>query len=300
MRTLHTLYKSTILYFFREHNPDVIIGTESWLSTDINDTEIFPQDYVVYRKDRSERLGGGVFIAIRDTIVSYKEDWNCNGLCEAVWCRIVDKYNTHYLLGCFYDPPSDCSSALSEFLSVLERQAHINNSRIVVGGDFNLPYIDWEHMVSLTSGRYQKKNQILLNVLNNCGLEQLVKVPTRLSQNVGNILDLVVTNTPQRIQSIITCDGISDHSAIIMQMENISRRTKVKQIVKLFSLADIMELNNVLYQHYLDFCRMAGSRTVNENWCHFKESMQNVDSLVPVRTINVNADPPGTYIQSQY
>ena len=191
--------------FVREHNPDVILGTESWLSTDINDAEIFPQDYVVYRKDRSERLGGGVFIAIRDTIVSYKEDWNCNGLCEAVWCRIVDKYNTHYLLGCFYDPPSDCSSALSEFLSVLERQAHINNSRIVVGGDFNLPYIDWEHMVSLTSGRYQKKNQILLNVLNNCGLEQLVKVPTRLSQNVGNIIDLVVANTPQRIQSIITC-----------------------------------------------------------------------------------------------
>ena len=85
-----------------------------------------------------------------------------------------------------------------------------------------------------------------------------------------------------------------------MQMENISRGTKVERIVKLFSLADLRELNSVFYQHYLDFCRMASSRTVNENWCHFKESMQNVDSLVPVRTINVNADPPGTYIQSQY
>ena len=103
--------------FLREHNPDVVMGTESWLSADISDAEVFPQNYIVYRKDRNNKKGGGVFICVRDNITSYKEDWNSSGNCEAVWCRIVDKYQKHYLVGCFYDPPSDCHLHLSEFLS---------------------------------------------------------------------------------------------------------------------------------------------------------------------------------------
>ena len=60
--------------FVREHNPDVILCTESWLSDDISDAEVFPPNYVAYRKDRGDRTGGGVFICVRDSIISYKED----------------------------------------------------------------------------------------------------------------------------------------------------------------------------------------------------------------------------------
>ena len=78
--------------FLREHNPDVVMGTESWLSADISDAEVFPQNYVTYRKDRKDKTGGGVFICVRDNITSFKEDWNSSGNCEAIWCRVVDKY----------------------------------------------------------------------------------------------------------------------------------------------------------------------------------------------------------------
>ena len=60
--------------FLREHNPDVVLGTESWLSVDISDAEVFPQNYVTYRKDRNDQTEGGVFICVRDNITSYKED----------------------------------------------------------------------------------------------------------------------------------------------------------------------------------------------------------------------------------
>jgi hypothetical protein len=43
------------------HNPDVVIGTESWLSDEINNAEVFRDDYIIFRRDRSTR-GGGVFI----------------------------------------------------------------------------------------------------------------------------------------------------------------------------------------------------------------------------------------------
>ena len=85
--------------FVREHNPDIILGTESWLSHDISDAEVFPKNYVTYRKDRSDRTGGGVFICVRDNIISYKEDWNSDGKCEAVWCRLEDKNQKKVLSG---------------------------------------------------------------------------------------------------------------------------------------------------------------------------------------------------------
>ena len=49
--------------------PDIVLGTESWLSSDIHDSECFQSGYSVYRKDRNVH-GGGVFILVRSTITS--------------------------------------------------------------------------------------------------------------------------------------------------------------------------------------------------------------------------------------
>lgn len=41
-------------------NADIVLGTESWLKPSIADSEVFPQIFVVYRKDRLT-AGGCVF-----------------------------------------------------------------------------------------------------------------------------------------------------------------------------------------------------------------------------------------------
>ena len=278
--------------FVREHDPDVLIGTESWLSNDINDAEIFPLNYVTYRKDRCDRTGGGVFISIRDNISSYKEDWNSEGDCEAIWCRITDEYKKHYIIGCFYDPPSDCELWLSELLSVLEEKTLSKSSRIIVGGDFNLPDIDWVNMISETGGRYRKKSDMLVNAMNSFGLEQMVKVPTRVAEHVSNTLDLVITNVPQFVNNVTTCLGISDHLAVTFQTQDVSRQPKVKRKIKQYHRADFEDLNQRLYQYFLQFREEASSRTVDENWIKFKEAITNVERLIPTRTFTVNGDPP--------
>lgn len=48
-------------------NPDIVFATESWLDASIKDSEIFPCDYRVYRKDRNAR-GGGVFIMVKECV----------------------------------------------------------------------------------------------------------------------------------------------------------------------------------------------------------------------------------------
>ena len=44
--------------------PDVIIGTESWLREEINNAEVFRDDYTTFRRERCTQ-GGAVFICVK-------------------------------------------------------------------------------------------------------------------------------------------------------------------------------------------------------------------------------------------
>ena len=52
-------------------NPDVIIGSETWLKPDISDSDIFPTGYHVYRRDRGDGHGG-VLLGISTSLNSNK------------------------------------------------------------------------------------------------------------------------------------------------------------------------------------------------------------------------------------
>ena len=60
-----------------EYKPDIILGNESWLNPGIASSEIFPDAYKVYRKDRNtDSHGGGVFQAARrDLITTHRLDF---------------------------------------------------------------------------------------------------------------------------------------------------------------------------------------------------------------------------------
>ena len=43
---------------------DIVIRTDPWLTDQHHSSEIFPDDYKVFRRDRKKRMGGGVFILV--------------------------------------------------------------------------------------------------------------------------------------------------------------------------------------------------------------------------------------------
>ena len=45
--------------FISVSDPDILIGTETWLNQTITDNEIFPPGYSLLRKDRQDGYGGG-------------------------------------------------------------------------------------------------------------------------------------------------------------------------------------------------------------------------------------------------
>ena len=55
------------------HRPHIIIGTETWLSNDVQDNEIIPEycNYIIYHNDRSDGYGG-IMIAISKHLLRLK------------------------------------------------------------------------------------------------------------------------------------------------------------------------------------------------------------------------------------
>ena len=111
-------------------------------------------------------------------------------LCFDVMCC---RCNLRFTL--VYRPPissveSDASmSDLVEFLKSHHRLDCMN----VIAGDFNCPKISWDNLQCSTD----RTHQLLLSCVIDCGLTQVVDFNTRLQ----NVLDIVLTNEPQRILS---------------------------------------------------------------------------------------------------
>ena len=65
-----------------EIKPHIIGITESWANNDITDAELGLEGYVMFRKDRMGKRGGGVLLYIKETIPAYEvqlhEDAHCN------------------------------------------------------------------------------------------------------------------------------------------------------------------------------------------------------------------------------
>ena len=74
--------------------PDIIVGTESWLRPDIMNSEIFPSNYTVYRRDR-DTSGGGVFIAVIDEKSSTRQRQDSVDLLFSSLDRICNSKNCH-------------------------------------------------------------------------------------------------------------------------------------------------------------------------------------------------------------
>ena len=55
-----------------EIKPHIIGITESWANNDIADAELGLEGYVMFRKDRMGRRGGGVLLYIKETMPAYE------------------------------------------------------------------------------------------------------------------------------------------------------------------------------------------------------------------------------------
>ena len=129
---------------------NVIVFTESWLSSDINDSEILCSDYQVFRNDRysgiegTRKKGGGVLIAVHNSISSDNFQVSIPVSIEIICVRLIFK-NCLVYVTCSYIPPNSPMEIYSQHAELIGNVASNlgPNDSLVVLGDFNLPTITW-------------------------------------------------------------------------------------------------------------------------------------------------------------
>jgi len=219
------------------HDYDIVAITETWLSSNIFDSEILPTGFAIYRKDRGSR-GGGVLLAVRDDITSKILPSPAN-----IEMLTVKVELPQTLIFCVvYLTPNPTVSLIQSLSSHLHQ---FQSSNVVLLGDYNLPEINWDTLCG--------NSAVADAFCDTCfehNLSQLISCPTHIH---GNTLDLILTNNDDLVDHISATptDSLpfkSDHYAITFKL-SITRPQSTENVcqnVYDFSKADFPSMNDYL------------------------------------------------------
>jgi hypothetical protein len=260
-------------------NPDLILVTESWCNPDRTNAYLtipgfeLQTDLRVDRSDTGGGRGGGFLVYSKTRLQILKLDQSTN-LTQVCKFKLHDM--TCYLV---YRPPSAGADSVSELVNILK---NCEKNSILIG-DFNLPAIDWE------AGTGRGKAVPLLEAAEDALTEQLITFPTQVR---GNILDLELTNIPERISEVTEAGrlGNSDHTIITTKVKFGEVTVEGKDPQPNWRKADWDRLRRELAGGILSE-GLTGS--VEETWTSIKNTVREaVKGFVPLIRPRNNNRPP--------
>ena len=262
-----------------EKNPDLILITESWANDEISNAyltiagyEVIP-DLRMDRQDTTQGRGGGLVVYAKNGITVEKIE---NHSSHIQYCGFKVSGITIYLV---YRSPNANPESLTELVSLVK---NVKKDSYLIG-DFNLPDVNWE--AGTASGRCAD----FLEAVNLACMDQLVTFSTQVR---GNILDLVLTNAPERVKHLSGGGrlGGSDHEIIDIRIECKGENELVKE-VKNWRRADWdrmrREMSNVNWTSEFRNC------SAGQMWRKFKHKVNaTIKKNVPLRKVYKNSKPP--------
>lgn len=197
------------------------------------------------------------------------------------------------MLGVCYRPPRtdpDFPRKLNEILSQLTNKHP--NARVLLYGDFNFPSINWLNQVSPTSGNTEARE--FVDVCLNFNLIQQVTEPTRVTSESSNILDLVLTNSPESLKSIAYLREISDHK-VIHTIFNFTPKIRsiFRKTIHLYDKGNYELINRELRDFLPYFELNLGSCSLNDSWLMLKDKITDLtNKFIPTVSFTANKNKP--------
>ncbi|CAH1245976.1 ANTXR1 [Branchiostoma lanceolatum] len=185
-----------------ESQMDIIGLTETHLNEHFPDNIIQLPGYVLLRKDRGSRHGGGIAMYIKDSLAFKERNDLCVDGLEALWIELTPPKSKHLLLCCAYRPPND-NNFFTAFRQSLEK-ASDTNLEVTIMGDLNC---------NLLQDKGPSEDLTFLCDLHD--LTNLITEPTRVTENSSTLLDVILTSNPSKYSKsgVFKC-GLSDHHLI--------------------------------------------------------------------------------------
>ena len=263
------------------YKPDVIIGTESWLSEEINNAEIFREDFIVFRRDRYSR-GGGVFICVKNYI-DCRELWVDEDFeMIAIEIKGINPSAAWEIIGIYRAPNEDMR--ILERLAARTGSTGICTKRSIIGGDLNLPYADWKGNV----GGNSETQEIINKLIWENDYSQVIDGPTRGDA----LLDIFLVRPESLVTGSGIVQGISDHQAVILEVKckDKSSKPQEERLVPIYNKTDIIGLQTFLSEKLGPWA--SNGKSVDEIWNNFKEIVnESIELFVPHKMLRKNSDP---------
>ena len=164
-------------------------------------------------------------------------------------------------------------------------------SRVFIIGDLNLPNIS---EIEWASGNCSNGfDQVFLDMFNDLSLEQCIKEPTHRH---GNILDVLLTNSPQTLQNVQVRDEgsvcASDHFPVTFNVKaNVRRKKAINRDIFNFKKANWDKLNEELGSH--PWHSILNSSDIEICWNNFKSTLdKSCKKHIPIIKAKDGFKPP--------
>ena len=280
--------KLELLAFLDFYQPHVVAIQETKIDSSIATSELFPETcpYSVYRKDRNIH-GGGVMLLVHKDI-SHMPITELENDSESIWVKVFANKTSHFVAS-WYRPPGSTSEEFKLFREQLDYiKTHHKGKKLPsahVLGDFNFKDIDWPDRLSKSGSTLsQSEGQILIDIMNDHGLEQMVHFPTREK----NTLDLILTTLPGQFQDVHSPDKLSDHDIVSGTLKIfIPPIKKPRRKVYLYQKGDYesMRKDTLEFAKEKYFNGHSDTRSVQENFDLLTSFIQDsADKHIPSKT----------------
>ena len=230
-----------------DQNIDLIALNETRLDRDVTDNRVKLDNYQLIRKDRN-RYGGGVCIYLKNHI-NFKV--RCDVMSddtETIVIDIIKPNSKPFAVVVSYRPPESDPDMYFDHMTSIFNLLDNEQRETYLLGDLNC---------DLLSERSRRPITLLNSFSELFQLEQLIKEPTRCNENSQTLIDVILTNTPERVvTSGVLHLGISDHSLIYV-VRKVAIKTKSRhRVVDIRSMKNfnVDRFNNELTGNCVNRC----------------------------------------------
>ena len=242
VRSLYNKLDS-IRYEVLNVRPHIININETWLTENINDSELTIHGYTLIRNDRNKnidgtiRKGGGICTYVKEGLV-------CNELIELTCIdnnieMSIVRYKLPftrdiYVVNVYRPPAGDIDRFFKTLQNCVSTIRNSRNCDIFIGGDYNIDFFKKNSPHTKKLSKFTKTNQF----------RQIINTITRPDSNT--CIDLVVTNCDIVRESGSLDVNISDHLPVFF----VRKKTKT---IKLKTSFRGRSYKNVTEDQFIDF-----------------------------------------------
>ena len=265
---------------------DIISVTETWLKDFFLDSEILDIGYTIFRRDRAEREGSGVFKDNLDCRRRSDLETGLEMLC--VELNLACSSRSKIVISAIYKPsdstPSYDFHSVTEFTSHLNNSARLLKSHSLILGDFNYPAIKWIEGCGFSNST-NSADSAFCETLQDHSLLQVNPFPSRKE----NILNLIITDAPDRMMNIATMTPIqagleTEHD--LLEFDLVARPRRVKKPARYaydFKSADFEILKLRIIQSSAISNSVSCNSGVDACWSNWKSALLDfIDANIPI------------------